>query len=76
MTVHLADQQCPTLTKKEKGGKKMSETKDFKKGNGERPETGNNDDTEEVEGYGYCTTHKQKCLNDCIGGGPAISHID
>ncbi len=54
----------------------MSETKEFRKGNGENPETRNNDNTEEVEGYGYCTTHKQKCLNDCIGGGPAISHID
>lgn len=56
----------------------MSETKDFKKGNGEQLE---NKETEEdgegsVEGYGYCTSHKQKCLNDCAFGGPAISHID
>lgn len=56
----------------------MSEAKEFKKGNGEQPE---NQGTEEegersVEGYGYCTSHKQKCLNDCAFGGPAISHID
>ena len=54
----------------------MSETKEFRKGNGENPETRNNDNTEEVEGYGYCTTHKQKCLNDCAFGGPAMSRID
>ena len=28
----------------------MSETKDFKKGNGERPENENNEDAEDVEG--------------------------
>ncbi len=54
----------------------MSKTKDFRKENGERPENVDNENAEEVEGYVYCTTHKQKCLNDCAFGGPAISHID
>lgn len=54
----------------------MSETKDFKKGNGERSENGNGEDTEDVEGYAYCATYKQKCLNDCVGGGPAISCLN
>jgi len=59
--------------------KVMSETKEFKNGNGERPENENQETTEQeegnVEGYGYCTSNKQKCLNDCIFGGPALSHI-
>lgn len=58
----------------------MSEAKEFKKGNGERPESENQGTEEQnegnVEGYGYCVTHKQKCLNDCVFGGPAISHIE
>ncbi|WP_139331067.1 pseudouridine synthase [Paenibacillus odorifer] len=24
------------------------------------------DEAEEIEGYAYCATHKDKCLNDCI----------
>ena len=52
----------------------MSDTKEFKNGNGERPE-GENQEEGNVEGYGYCTSNKQKCLNDCIFGGPALSHI-
>ncbi|EEA80641.1 hypothetical protein CLONEX_03459 [[Clostridium] nexile DSM 1787] len=59
--------------------KVMSETKEFKNGNGERLEkrkSGNNRTGKgNVEGYGYCTSNKQKCLNDCIFGGPALSHI-
>lgn len=31
---------------------------------------------DEVEGYAYCNTHKQKCLNDCWFGSPSFSHID
>ncbi len=54
----------------------MSETKEFKKGNGDQPENQGTEEEENVEGYGYCSTHKQKCLNDCAFGGPAISHID
>ncbi len=55
----------------------MSETNEFKKGNGEKPEEQETEEGEgNVEGYGYCSTHKQKCLNDCAFGGPAISHID
>ena len=57
----------------------MSKTKDFRKGNGERSGNGNKGDDQSegnVEGYEYCRTHKQKCLNDCAFGGPAISHID
>lgn len=23
------------------------------------------EEMEEIEGYRYCSTHKQKCLNDC-----------
>ena len=56
----------------------MSEAKEFKKGNGEQPENQGAEEEGEgsVEGYGYCTSHKRKCLNDCAFGGPAISHID
>lgn len=37
----------------------MSESKELKKGNGEQPE---NEKQEEVEGYSYCDSHKQRCL--------------
>ena len=30
---------------------------------------------EEIEGYDYCTTKKQKCLNDCAGS-PMLSTLD
>lgn len=53
----------------------MSNEKNLKKGNGETPNT-EEQQNESVEGYAYCATHKQKCLNDCAFGGPAISHID
>jgi len=55
----------------------MSDDKNLKKSNGETTE-GNSEkvENENVEGYAYCTTHKQKCLNDCAFGGPSISHID
>lgn len=61
---------------RKKGKRVMSETKELKKGNGEKPENQGTEEEENVEGYGYCSTHKQKCLNDCAFGGPAISHID
>ena len=40
----------------------MSEAKEFKKGNGEQPENQGAEEEGEgsVEGYGYCTSHKQK----------------
>ncbi len=28
---------------------------------------------EEIEGYSWCGTTKERCLNDCIGGGPVLS---
>ena len=46
----------------------MSDERTLKKGNGEQPEVEN---PEEVEGYAYCDSHKQRCLNDCGGGGKA-----
>lgn len=72
----VCSDQYSLLLIKRKRRKKMSKTKDFRKENGERPENVDNENAEAVEGYVYCTTHKQKCLNDCAFGGPAISHID
>ena len=54
----------------------MSENKELKKGNGEQLETENQ---EEVEGYAYCESHKQRCLNDCGGNGngtPFLSDLN
>lgn len=31
---------------------------------------------QEVEGYSRCTTHKQSCLTDCLGGGPLITDLN
>lgn len=47
----------------------MSENKELKKGNGGQPET--EEQREDVEGYAYCDSHKDRCLNDCGGGGNA-----
>ena len=78
MIAYLADLHSLILANQHEE-KVMSETKEFKNGNGERPENENQETTEQeegnVEGYGYCTSNKQKCLNDCIFGGPALSHI-
>lgn len=53
----------------------MSKEKDLKKGNGTTPEVEVTE--EEVEGYAYCDSHKQKCLNDCsIIAPPVISELD
>ena len=52
----------------------MSDEKDLKKGNGEK-ESRNEDKDETVEGYAFCSSVKQKCLNDCIGGGPSLSYL-
>lgn len=30
------------------------------------------EDHEEVEGYAYCDSHKERCLNDCIIGDDAF----
>ncbi|MDT4377026.1 hypothetical protein RO787_27220 [Blautia coccoides] len=51
----------------------MSESKELKKGNGEQPE--NEKQGEEVEGYAYCDSHKQRCLNDCGGNGNATPFL-
>uniref|UniRef100_UPI0040563698 hypothetical protein n=1 Tax=Agathobacter sp. TaxID=2021311 RepID=UPI0040563698 len=51
----------------------MNEEKTLKKGNGEKPETKVN--KEEVEGYAYCDSHKQRCLNDCGGNGSATPFL-
>lgn len=37
---------------------------------------GEGNDDEDVEGYGVCPTKDEKCLNDCLFGGPSFSHID
>ena len=34
-----------------------------------------NEKQEEVEGYSYCDSHKQRCLNDCGGGGNATPFL-
>ncbi|AZK45168.1 pseudouridine synthase [Paenibacillus lentus] len=31
---------------------------------------------EEIEGYAYCGTHKDKCLNDCINPLPNAMFAD
>lgn len=41
----------------------MNENKELKKENSQKPEVETTE--EEVEGYAYCGTQKQKCLNDC-----------
>ena len=51
----------------------MSEDKETKKENGEQPV-----ESEEVEGYAYCASAKQKCLNDCtipVFLGPALTDL-
>ena len=48
----------------------MSEDKGTKKENGEQPV-----ESEEVEGYAYCDSHKQRCLNDCGGNGNATPFL-
>ncbi len=59
---------------RQKGGELiMSENKELKRGNGEQPET--EKQGEDVEGYAYCDSHKQRCLNDCGGGGNATSFL-
>lgn len=30
-------------------------------------------ENEEIEGYTYCPSTAQRCLNDCIGGVPVLS---
>lgn len=30
-------------------------------------------ENEKIEGYTYCPSTAQRCLNDCIGGGPVLS---
>jgi len=64
-----------TNKKMKKEGKNMSDEKKLEIGNEEVVENTENKE-QNVEGYAYCTTHKQKCLNDCAFGGPSISHID
>ena len=53
----------------------MSENRELKKENGQQPETP--EQGEDVEGYAYCNTHKQKCLTDCFPvASPVLSVID
>ena len=56
----------------------QDENKNLKKGNNDTPDTvGKQEEKDdEAEGYAYCSTHKQKCLNDCAFGGPSVSHIN
>lgn len=42
----------------------MSENKALKKENGQKPKVETTE--EEVEGYAYCASFKQKCINDCL----------
>lgn len=53
----------------------MGKTNNSKMKNGEKPENGNLEDTEEVEGYYVCKSHKERCLADCLFG-PILSVID
>jgi len=52
----------------------MSEDKNLKKGNGEKPER-TAEAEEDVEGYAYCNSHRARCLNDCGGGGKATPFL-
>ena len=61
----------PVLKRTELNGEEhMSEDKETKKENGEQPV-----ESEEVEGYAYCDSHKQRCLNDCGGNGNATPFL-
>lgn len=52
----------------------MSEEKNLKKGNGEQMQQ---EETEEsVEGYTYCSSHEQKCMNDCPPGNSFITPLN
>lgn len=42
----------------------MSENKALKKENGQKPKVETTE--EEVEGYAYCASFKQKCMNYCL----------
>ena len=44
----------------------MKDEKDLKKVNEEE---------KEVEGYVYCDSHKEKCMNDCVPSGPFLSPL-
>ena len=51
----------PILKRSELNGEeRMSEDKETKKENGEQPV-----ESEEVEGYAYCASMKERCLSDC-----------
>ena len=50
----------------------MSEERELKKGNGQKPDK---ESKEDVEGYAYCATNKQRCLNDCGGNGNATPFL-
>jgi len=52
----------------------MCGEKTLKNGNGEKAE-GIIEANEEVEGYAYCNTTRQKCLNDCHTVGRAPSFL-
>ena len=45
----------------------MKDEKDLKKVN---------EEGQDVEGYDYCDTTRERCLNDCIGGGPVLSSVN
>ena len=51
----------------------MSDEKKAKQGKLQKPET--QEQLEDVEGYAYCDSHKQRCLNDCGGGGDATPFL-
>lgn len=52
----------------------MSEEKNLKRENGENPE---GSEREDVEGYAFCSSKKNKCLNDCVVvDGPMISELN
>uniref|UniRef100_UPI00405724FF hypothetical protein n=1 Tax=Agathobacter sp. TaxID=2021311 RepID=UPI00405724FF len=51
----------------------MDTDKELKKKNDRHPEVENSG--EEVEGYAYCDSHKQRCLNDCGGNGSATPFL-
>ena len=67
--------KCNTIPERpalREGGKNMSEERELKKGNGQKPDK---ESKEDVEGYAYCATNKQRCLNDCGGNGNATPFL-
>lgn len=57
----------------------MSTDKEVKRDTGQQPAVEESEkiaDSEEVEGYTFCDSLKQKCLHDCVGNTPFLSELN